>query len=113
MQACPGRQPNPHPPQLAGSLVSSTHTPPQFVRPSGHTMPLQTIGPGGTVQHPDIMQAGVLGGHTTKHPPQLVTSLAVLTHLSPQHVKPGAQPVVRQLPPVHTEPTHLCPGPHV
>lgn len=104
---CPGPHTNPQPPQLAGSLVSSTHTPPQLVCPSGHTMPPQPIGPGPTVQHADIMQTGAPGGHATKHPPQFVGSAVVSTHVSPQHVRPIGQPVTRQPPPVHVEPTHI------
>jgi len=64
------------------------------------------------VQHADIMQAGALGGHTTKQPPQFPALLVVSTHVSPQHVSPGAQPVTRQPPPVHTESKHICPGLH-
>ena len=84
--------------------------PPQLVRPSGQTIALQVVGPGPTVQQPPIWQEGESGGQVTKHAPQLVGSPVVSTQASPQHVCPGPQPVVRQLvPPMHTEPTHICP----
>jgi hypothetical protein len=67
----PPRQLCPHDPQFFGSLVRSAHLPLQFWSPLGQPhMPLWQVAPIGEV-------------HGVLHPPQLLLSVCVFTHVVP------------------------------
>jgi hypothetical protein len=106
----------PQPPQLVGSLVSSTQLPLQLVRPPEQTMLLHTsVPPGPGWQQAPLWQRLEPGGQTTPQPPQLPRSLLVSVQKVPlpQQVCAPGQPLVAQVPCLQTPATQLAPGPQL
>jgi hypothetical protein len=79
-------------PHAAGLLLGSTHEPPQFCVPGGHT----------TVHR--APEHTVPDAHALPHAPQFAPLLARSTHPLGQRVKPIGH--------AHAPPTHASPGPH-
>jgi len=82
----------PQPPQLSGSVVSRTHSPPQstfpFELPASFPLGLQLP----AVQAPSRQTSPF--AHFTPHAPQLSRSATMLVHRSLQSTCPGGQPHV-------------------
>jgi hypothetical protein len=97
----------PHWPQLAGSLLSSTHWPPHFVYPGAHPIS----------QAPWLQTGAPWGADAQACPqsPQLLGSLAVSAHAAPQAFFPAPH-VELHCPPLHVAvppggAVHLAPHP--
>jgi hypothetical protein len=106
----PGGHAMSQPPQLFGSLVGSTQTLLQRIWTPGQTCLPQVL----PEQQAPPMHDVVPGGHVSPQPPQLFRSLLVSTHVDPQHVKPGEQPICWQFIVfgLHTPAMHAAFGPH-
>jgi hypothetical protein len=85
VQTCPAAQATPHAPQFVVLVATFTQTPPQstcVVPPPGTPPP-----PAGQRQRPCWHVVPPV--QVTPHAPQLLASLAVLTHDEPQRAVPG------------------------
>jgi hypothetical protein len=87
-QSKPGLHVSPQPPQFDGSVVASTHVPPQGTRPAGQVS-----------THAPALQI-LPAPQTIPQPPQFVGSLAVVVQTPPHSASPGSH--------AQTPPRHVC-----